>query len=98
MYDSLQLHGCSLPSSSVHGILCARLLEWVAFPFSRGSSQPRIEPRVPTLQADADSLLSEPPEKDTVRRKQNPDYWDSKSSLEEVIFESIYLTSKEYCR
>ena len=26
---------------TVHGILQARILEWVAFPFSRGSSQPR---------------------------------------------------------
>ena len=25
----------------VHGILLARILEWIAFPFSRGSSQPR---------------------------------------------------------
>ena len=32
---------CSLPGSSVHGILPARILEWVAIPFSRGSSQPR---------------------------------------------------------
>ena len=32
---------CSLPGSSVHGILQARLLEWVAMPASRGSSQPR---------------------------------------------------------
>ena len=32
---------CSLPGSSVHGILQARILEWVAFPFSRGSSWPR---------------------------------------------------------
>ena len=31
---------CSLPSSSVHGILQARILEWVAIPFSRGSSPP----------------------------------------------------------
>ena len=31
----------SLPGSSVQGILQARILEWVAFPFSRGSSQPR---------------------------------------------------------
>ena len=31
----------SLPGSSVYGILQARLLEWVAMPFSRGSSQPR---------------------------------------------------------
>ena len=30
-----------LPSSSVHGILQAWILEWVAIPFSRGSFQPR---------------------------------------------------------
>ena len=29
---------CSLPGSSIHGILQARTLEWVAVPFSRGSS------------------------------------------------------------
>ena len=34
---------CSLPGSSVHGILQARLLEWVArIPFLRRSSLPRI--------------------------------------------------------
>ena len=32
---------CSPPGSSVHGILQARTLEWVAMPSSRGSSQPR---------------------------------------------------------
>ena len=32
---------CSPPGSTVHGILQARILEWVAIPFSRGSSQPR---------------------------------------------------------
>ena len=32
---------CSPPDSSVHGILQARILEWVAIPFSRGSSQPK---------------------------------------------------------
>ena len=30
---------CSLPGSSVHGLFQARILEWVAIPFSRGSSQ-----------------------------------------------------------
>ena len=30
----------------VHGILQARILEWVAFPFSRGSSQPRNQTQV----------------------------------------------------
>ena len=34
--------GSSLPSSFVHGILQARILEWVAIPFSKGSSQPRV--------------------------------------------------------
>ena len=32
---------CILPSSSIHGILQARILEWVAISFSRGSSRPR---------------------------------------------------------
>ena len=32
---------CSLPGFTIHGILQARILEWVAIPFSRGSSQPR---------------------------------------------------------
>ena len=32
---------CSLPGSSVHGILQTRILEWVDIPSSRGSSQPR---------------------------------------------------------
>ena len=32
---------CNLMDYTVHGILQARILEWVAFSFSRGSSQPR---------------------------------------------------------
>ena len=45
----------------VHGILQARILECIAFPFSRGSYNPGIKPRSPTLQAD--SLPAEPPGK-----------------------------------
>ena len=43
-----QLHpsDCSPPGSSVHGILQARILEWVAMPSSRASSQPRDRTRV----------------------------------------------------
>ena len=37
---------CSLPDSSVRGILQAIILEWVAIPFSRGSSQPRDRTQV----------------------------------------------------
>ena len=44
---------CSPPGSPVHGILQARVLEWVAIPFSRESSWPGIEPRSPMLQADS---------------------------------------------
>ena len=35
---------CGLPGSSIHGILWAKILEWVAMSSSRGSSRPRIEP------------------------------------------------------
>ena len=54
------LMDCSPPGSSVHGILQARLLEWVTISYSRESSA-RMEPGSPTLQAD--SLPSEPPGK-----------------------------------
>ena len=37
---------CSPPGSSVHGILQARILEWVAMPSSRGYSQPRDQTQV----------------------------------------------------
>ena len=47
---------CSLPGSSVHGILQARILEWVAISFSRDLPDPGIEPGSPALQAEA--LLS----------------------------------------
>ena len=36
----------SLPGSSIHGILQARILQWLASPFSRGSSQPRDRTQV----------------------------------------------------
>ena len=37
---------CSLPDSSVHEILQARILEWITMPSSRGSSQPRDQTQV----------------------------------------------------
>ena len=62
----------SLPGSSVHGILQARILEWVAISFSISFSpspgdlpDPGIEPRSPALQADA--LSSELPGKPKTR-------------------------------
>ena len=38
-----KLMNSSLPGPPVHGILQARILEWVAIPFFRGSSQPRAQ-------------------------------------------------------
>ena len=49
LFDSMD---CNPPGSSVHGILQARILEWVIIPFSMGSSAWQ-----------ADSLPSEPPRK-----------------------------------
>ena len=49
---------CDPMDYTVHGILQARTLEWVAFPFSRDLPDPGTEPGSPALQAD--SLLSEP--------------------------------------
>ena len=37
---------CSPPRASVHGILQARILEWIAMPSSRGSSTPGIKPTI----------------------------------------------------
>ena len=48
LYDPLN---CSPQSSSVHGILQARILEWVTIPFSRGSSQPRYWTQVSRMAA-----------------------------------------------
>ena len=48
---------CSPPGSSVHGILQARILEWVAIPSPGDLLDPGTEPGFPALQAD--SLPSE---------------------------------------
>ena len=52
---------CNLIDYTVHGILRARIVGWVAVPFSRDLPNPGIEPRSPVLQAD--SLPAEPPGK-----------------------------------
>ena len=51
----------SLPGSSVHGILQARMLEWIAVPFPGDLPDPGIKPRCLVFQVD--SLPSEPPGK-----------------------------------
>ena len=44
---------CSLPGSCIHGILQARILEWVAISFSKDLPNPEIKPGSPALEADA---------------------------------------------
>ena len=44
---------CSLPGSSVHGIVQAKMLEWVAMPSSRASSWPRDQICISYWQADS---------------------------------------------
>ena len=46
LWDSMD---CSPPGSSDHGLFQARILEWVAISYSRGSSQPRDRTRVPCV-------------------------------------------------
>ena len=48
MYEKWKSFSCvnSLGPHTVHGILQAMILEWVAFPFSKGSSQPRDRTQV----------------------------------------------------
>ena len=52
---------CGPPGSSIHGILQARILVWVAIPSPGDHPNPGIKPRSRALQAD--SLSSEPPGK-----------------------------------
>ena len=49
---------CNPMDYTVHGILQARILEWVAIPSPGDLPNPGVEPRSPTLQVD--SLLAEP--------------------------------------
>ena len=58
MSDSLWPHGCSLPGSSVHGILQARIMEWVAIPFSRRYSWPRDQTWVSCIEGRLFTVLA----------------------------------------
>ena len=51
----------SLPGSSVHGIFQARILEWVAISFSRGSSQPRDGTHVSCISCSGRQILTTAP-------------------------------------
>ena len=65
---------CDPRDYPVHGILQARILEWVDIPFSRGSSpNPGIKPRSPALQAD--SFPAEPQGKLGYKESWVPKNW-----------------------
>ena len=57
----LRPHDCSLPGSSVHRILQARILEWLLFPSPGDLPNPGLEPTSPALAGRF--FTTEPPEK-----------------------------------
>ena len=63
---------CDLRDYTVHGILQARILAWVAIPFSRESPNPGIKPRVPGLGLQVNTWPGEPPEKWGEDRRSQP--------------------------
>ena len=69
---------CSPPGSSVHGILQARILEWLPFHSPGDFPDPGIEPRSPALQED--SLSSEPP------GKSKPEHLSARQDFPEFSF------------
>jgi len=79
----------SPPVCSVHGIIQAGILEWVAISFSRGSSQPRDQTQVSHIAADA--LTSEPPGKPNqlVRR-----YLNLKKKKKDIEFICLFALPK----
>ena len=80
--DSLQPMDCRAPGSSVHGILQTRILEGVAMPSSRGSSQPRDQTSVSSIAGGFFIYWAtgEPPGKTF-----NPIPWQRANSLEKTL-------------
>ena len=57
---------CSPPGSSIYGLLQARILEWGAIPFSRGSSRPRDQTQVSCIAVRF--FTTEPPGKPQINK------------------------------
>ena len=74
---------CSLSGSSVHGILQARILEWVAISFSRDLPDPGIEPWSLVLQVE--TLPSEPPGKPNIL------IWRTANDNVHIVFQYLFL-------
>ena len=64
---------CSPPGCSVHGILQARILEWIAMPSSRESSQPRGQTCVSLVSCiTGEFLITGPPQKPPTKHHLSP--------------------------
>ena len=86
--DSCNPMDCSLPGSSVHGILQARILEWIAISFSRGYFWPGNQTPVSCIAGRffTDWAMREAPSimvfsNESVLRIRWPKYWSSASIL-----------------
>ena len=76
---------CSPPGSSVHGILQARILEWVVIPSSRASSQPRDSTCVSFISSIAGRFFtSQAPGKHKVERKEEKEWRQWKEYPQEL--------------
>ena len=78
------LMDCSPPGSSVHGILQAKILEWVAISFSRGPSQPRNWTCISCIASE--SFTAEPPGKSL----------ESQTGFQKTGFPVYFSTQNEY--
>ena len=87
---------CNPPGSSVHGISQAKILEWIAIPFSSDLPDPEIKPGSPALQVA--SLPSEPPEKlskkisSKMRSGQILDIYFKECTVNKVFFFCLFFT------
>ena len=97
---------CSPPGFSVHGIFPARILEWIAVSFFRGSSQPRNRTRVSCIAGGffTDWAMREarPPIGDP-NRQLNTTAWSSGDRLElkiwslDLMVEALFIFHLDYC-
>ena len=93
MSDSLQPYGLDPQGSSLHGILQARMLEWVVIPFSRGFTWPRDSTQVSCIAGRSFTIWANFP-KGTVIKKPHANAEDMGSIL---LWEDSTLTGETAC-
>ena len=81
---------CSLPGSSLHGILQARVLEWVAISFSRGSSRPRDQTPVSHIPGSVPRATRELRPKEKLKTSWYTGHRAGASRGKEVGIESVF--------